>query len=143
MEDRFHGVFEGLSPLRFCLTYGTGREDPPVHLANLALVIKPPLGEATEDLVLEQKILAVLWPDERNYERFRAICSVDELHNSLASYRAAANVRLRQLEREGMEIERVSFDTEELLIFANERGAPVDGRMRAEYAAFLVASRNN
>lgn len=105
-------------------------------------MIKPSHDEATEDLDLEQKIMAVLWPDEQNYDRFRAICSIDELHDTLASYRAAANVRLRQIEREGLEIKRVSFDTEELLIFANERGQAVDGRMRAEYAAFLVATRD-
>lgn len=93
-------------------------------------------------IILEQKVVAVLWPDEHNYQRFRDICAGDELHFTLESYRAAANAKLRQLEREGMEIVRLEFDTEELLIFANEQGAPVNPRTRAEYAAFLCAERD-
>lgn len=91
--------------------------------------------------MLEQKVVAVLWPDETNYQRFREICARDELHFTLESYRGAANPKLRQLESEGMEIVRLEFDTEELLIFANERGLLVDARTRAEYAAFLCAKR--
>ncbi|MCD2325320.1 hypothetical protein LQ953_14960 [Sphingomonas sp. IC-56] len=59
----------------------------------------------------------VLWPDEKNYARFNEVCG-GTLLPSAEAYKAAADPQLKAFEAQGIKVERLEFDPEELLAFA-------------------------
>ena len=77
----------------------------------------------------------VAWYDRAQWQRLREVAADPErLENSYDEWVAMAEKIIRDLEATGMLIERVPVDTEDLIVWCNERARPIDGEARAEYA---------
>jgi len=78
----------------------------------------------------------VAWYDRAQWQRLRQIVTDPErLENSYEEWIAMAEAAVRDLEATGMLIEKVPVDTEDLIVWCNERSRPIDGAARAEYAS--------
>ncbi len=78
----------------------------------------------------------VAWYDREQWERLRQVAADPErLEDSYEDWVAMAERAIRDIEATGLLIERVPVDTEELVAWCNERGRPIDGEARAEFAA--------
>lgn len=86
--------------------------------------------------------IAVLWPDEKNYARFREVSSGIRAE-TLEAYRAAIGKDLEAKERAGIKIARVPFDIDELIAFAASRGFDgITSEIRATFAAMVAMRRD-
>ncbi|RYE83278.1 MAG: hypothetical protein EOP19_14225 [Hyphomicrobiales bacterium] len=91
---------------------------------------------------MQHRPIAVLWPDEENYARFREI-SDGVTAATLKDYRASIAKDLEAKERAGIKFDRLPFDVEELLVFARSEGsARVTSKMRATFAAMQQHRRD-
>ena len=78
----------------------------------------------------------VAWYDREQWKRLRQVAAdPDRLEDSYDEWVAMAERVVRELEAEGMLIEKVSVDTEALVAWCNEHDRPIDGAARAEFAA--------
>lgn len=82
--------------------------------------------------------VAVLWPDAANYARFVEVCDDRIKHATVDEYHASAGAKLEQLARQGVAVQRIDFDPDELLRWAIAGRRRVDSQARAEYAAILA-----
>lgn len=85
--------------------------------------------------------IATLWPTAENYQRFKEVCS-DEIHDTAEAYHASAGRKLDQLAAQGIVIERVPFDPDELAAWAAAQHQKINSQTRAAYAGFLLAERD-
>lgn len=85
--------------------------------------------------------VAVLWPDESNYARFLEI-SGGELAPTVERYKASADKTLKEAERRGVTVHRVSFDPDKLAEWARREGRPVDAEARQLFAVMLARNGN-
>ena len=87
-------------------------------------------GESSEDKV----VLGVAWYRREQYDRLLEV-SEDrrDLEATYEEWRESAESNLEELQKDGVLIERIDIDVEELLRWCNEQDRPVDGKARAEY----------
>jgi len=82
-------------------------------------------------------MVAVLWPDERDYAGFVAI-SADYMPPTVAEYRAKLLFRAADKGFTESHFVKIAGDANELARWCRDHGRPVDTHARAEYVALLV-----
>ncbi|MEA3412470.1 MAG: hypothetical protein U9R74_13160 [Pseudomonadota bacterium] len=88
--------------------------------------------------------IGVCWYKEEQWERLKEIVSdPDNIEETYQQWRKDAEKTLTELKANRVDIKKVSVDTEEMLIWANEHGRPLDGEARSEYAAHILQGREN
>ena len=88
--------------------------------------------------------IGVCWYKEEQWERLKEIVvDPENIEETYQQWRKDAEKTLIELKANGVNIKKVSVDTEEMLIWANEQGRPLDGEARSEYAANLLQDRDN
>ncbi|HEY7119072.1 MAG TPA: hypothetical protein VH475_20950 [Tepidisphaeraceae bacterium] len=63
----------------------------------------------------------------------------DRLERSHAEWVRSANRVMRRLERQGLRPRRVIVDLDELIAWCGQRGLPIDGGARADFASEKLA----
>ncbi|MDR3527404.1 MAG: hypothetical protein P4L57_08985 [Rhizomicrobium sp.] len=83
-----------------------------------------------------------LWPNRENYPRFRALCD-DDVPPTFDEFEIAATRRLKSLAREGIHIQWVTFDPDEMAAWCRQNCGKVDSEARAQYAGFVFLSHKS
>jgi hypothetical protein len=84
----------------------------------------------------EETVVAIVWYRPEQWRRVRDIATdADELEASYAEWLQVAEEKLKQLRSSGLRVEKVDVDSEELILWCNERGRENNGQARAQYAA--------
>ena len=84
----------------------------------------------------EETVVAIVWYRPEQWRRVRDIATdADELEVSYAEWLQVAEEKLKQLRSSGLRVEKVDVDSEELILWCNERGMENNGQARAQYAA--------
>ena len=84
----------------------------------------------------EETVVAIVWYRPEQWRRVRDIATdADELEASYAEWLQVAAEKLKQLRSSGLRVEKVDVDSEELILWCNERGLENNGQARAQYAA--------
>ena len=85
----------------------------------------------------------VAWYRAEQWERLRDIVAAPEaLEETYEEWVAMATEKLSHLAEQGLVLEKVDVDVEELLAWCNERGRAVDGEARAEFAGVKFQERD-
>ncbi len=88
--------------------------------------------------------IAVCWYKEEQWERLKEIViDKDNIEDSYLEWRKGAEKKLNELKSKGLNIKKILVDTEEMLIWANEKGKELNGDMRSQYAAHILKNRGN
>ena len=83
--------------------------------------------------------IGVCWYKEEQWERLKEIVAdTESLEDTYQQWRKDAEKALSQLRANGLNVKKVSVDTEEMLIWANEHGRSLDGEARSEYAVYIL-----
>jgi hypothetical protein len=86
---------------------------------------------------------AVAWYREDQWDRLREISvDRDQLDDTYAEWVVKAERVIKHLAAEGMSIEKVEIDLEDLQRWCAAQGIPVDSRARAVYAAEKANERH-
>lgn len=85
----------------------------------------------------KRAMVAVLWPDERDYAGFVAI-SADYMPPTVAEYRAKLLFRAANEGFTESQFVKIAGNADELARWCRDHGRPVDTKARADYAALLV-----
>ena len=88
--------------------------------------------------------IGVCWYKEEQWERLKEIVADPEsIEDTYQQWRKNAEKALSQLKAAatGVNVKKVSVDTEEMLLWANEHGRTIDGEARSEYALYLLQHR--
>ena len=87
-------------------------------------------------------MIGVAWFDPAQWQRLRlVVADPSEIEDTFAEWERNAMGAVHTLERQGQEVARVHVDLEALVAWCKGRGVPVNGKARAEYAAFLLQQR--
>jgi hypothetical protein len=82
------------------------------------------------------------WYDAVQWVKLKQVAqdaaSLDDSYE--AWLRNAQNLE-RELQRKGIEIQRVNVNVESLVAWCQARNKPINGAVRSEYAAYLAASK--
>jgi hypothetical protein len=79
--------------------------------------------------------LALLWPSETNYPRFRQVCGAD-LPSSYDAFERAAAQTIRELEARGYCYRKIDVDPDDMVRWCTEVYGAVNAESRAAYAEF-------
>ena len=80
--------------------------------------------------------MGVAWYRKEQWELLRKISEdVDELEETYEEWLREATVGLKRMKDLGMEVEEVDVDVNELVAWCKQRGEPVNGSSRSEFAA--------
>ncbi len=91
---------------------------------------------------MKPRPIAILWPDEQNFARFREVCG-DIQSQTLNAYLAAIAVDIKAKESRGIIFERIEFDPDDLLAFAKAAGFDrAVSQVRAGFAVTLQQKRH-
>lgn len=83
--------------------------------------------------------LGFAWFRPDQWTRLREISADrDELEATFAAWESRAAEMLRSLQAQGMNIEKVIVDVEEILAWCKDRGLPFDASARSGYVAELL-----
>ena len=86
--------------------------------------------------------IGVCWYKEEQWERLKEIVADPEsIEDTYQQWRKDAEKALSQLKEKGVNVKKVSVDTEEMLLWANEHGRTIDGEAPSEYALYLLQHR--
>jgi len=81
-------------------------------------------------------MMALAWYRPEQWERLRAISADrDRLEESYEQWREVTEQTIEQLQREGVVVERIDVDVEELVAWCQANGLTLDGAARANFAA--------
>lgn len=78
-----------------------------------------------------------LWPSRENYPRFAALCD-DEVPATFGEFESKAGARVEELAKQGVAMERIAFDPENMATWCREHFGAINSRSRAAYAGFLA-----
>ncbi len=77
----------------------------------------------------EETAIAIVWYRPEQWRRVRDIATdADELEASYAEWVKVAEEKLKQLRSTGLRVEKVDVDSEELILWCNERGWKTMGK---------------
>ena len=80
--------------------------------------------------------MGVAWYRKEQWELLRKISEdVDKLEGTYEEWLREATVGLKRMKDIGMEAEKVDIDVNELVAWCKQRGEPVNGSSRSEFAA--------
>jgi len=86
---------------------------------------------------------AIAWYREDQWERLREISADrDQLDETYAEWVVKAEEVVKQLAAQGLSIEKVEIDLDDLERWCAARGIPIDSRARASYAAEKARERD-
>ena len=81
-------------------------------------------------------VLGVAWYRRQQWDRLREISAdKDTLEETYDEWKANAESRIPDLERDGYVLHKVDIDVDELLRWCDSQGCPVDGEARSLFAA--------
>ena len=84
-------------------------------------------------------IIGVCWYKEEQWERLKDIVADPEvIEDTYQQWRKDAEKALGELKATGVNVKKVSVDTEGMLLWANEHGRSLDGEARSQYAIYLL-----
>jgi hypothetical protein len=82
---------------------------------------------------------AVAWYKPNQWQRLREISEDrDELEKTFREWEILAENAMKDLNARGLPLTKITVDTEELLLWCNERGLKVTGESRSQYASWLL-----
>ena len=81
-------------------------------------------------------VVGVAWYRRKQWQRVRNISTdADDLENTYEEWLRLAEQKLAELTAAGLRVEKVDLDSEELIVWCNERGLEINGQARSNYAA--------
>jgi len=84
----------------------------------------------------------VCWYKEEQWTRLKEIVADPEsIEESYAQWKQQAEQTVNALRAQGLNIVKVSVDTEAMLFWVNSKGLPLDGEARSEYVASVLQQR--
>lgn len=84
----------------------------------------------------DEVIIAVVWYRPEQWQRVRDIATDhEEFEESYAEWLEQAEEKLKDLKSVGMRVEKVDVDSEQLILWCNERGLENNANARTRYAA--------
>ncbi len=90
----------------------------------------------------EETIFGICWFQPEQWERLVEISEDREiLDDSYDEWRKNTSRTFDEIRSHGKSVQKVRVNLEDLLAWCNENGLPVNGRSRANYAAFLLESK--
>ncbi|MBU0637245.1 MAG: hypothetical protein KKB50_00115 [Planctomycetes bacterium] len=85
-------------------------------------------------------VIAVAWFRRDQWARLRQVAhDSDDLEESYDAWRALATEHFDALKAEGYNVVKIGVDVNDLLRWCRERGYPVNGATRSEFAAELAS----
>ena len=83
------------------------------------------------------------WYRPEQWSRLREVSAdCEELEETFAEWEALAEQTLRSLRAQGMNVDKVMIDVEELLVWCKDRGLPVNASARSHYVTALLRRQN-
>jgi hypothetical protein len=87
-------------------------------------------------------VLGVAWYGEHDWTRLRLLCSdPEEMDDSYAEWRAAAEKGIEDLRKLGQVVEKVDMDIDAFLRWCRLHGRKTDKAARAEFATYCLRER--
>jgi hypothetical protein len=87
-------------------------------------------------------IFGVAWFNPEQYQALLKVAAdKDKLETTHSEWLVHANKALRQLRSQGMKVEPVEIDIDELVAWCQERGIPLDSSARSQYAAEKIQEK--
>jgi hypothetical protein len=91
-----------------------------------------------------ETVVGVAWYSEQDWTRLRLICSdPEEMDDSYAEWRAAAEKTIGDLAKLGRSAEKVDIDIDEFLRWCRLHGRKTDKASRAEFTAYCLRARRS
>ena len=91
----------------------------------------------------DEKLICFCWYQPEQWERLLEIADDREnLQDSYQEWRKTANQLLREIEASGNSYLKININLEELLLWCNEKGIPVNSQSRAQFATLVARKRN-
>ena len=91
----------------------------------------------------KQMNLAVAWYKPGQWRRLKEISADrDRLEATYGDWQIMAEKAMKDFAAQGVFPEKVVVDTEDLLIWCNERELPVNGESRSFYASWLLKEKD-
>jgi hypothetical protein len=90
-----------------------------------------------------QMQLGIAWFRSEQWSRLLEVSDDrDKLEGTFAEWECLAEEKLRSLRAQGLNVEKVIIDVEELLAWCKSRDLPVNGSARSSYVADLLRKRD-
>ena len=87
---------------------------------------------------------ALAWYKPEQWELLKALSvDGDTLENTYFEWEAKSNERIPQFEKEGMYLEKMIIDVDELVQWCKSEGIPINGEARAAFANELFKRKHN
>ncbi len=85
----------------------------------------------------EEKIaVGFAWYRPQQWQRVRDISDdAEDLTDTYLEWLELAEERFNDLRRSGLHVEKVDVDSEQLILWCNDRGLKINGKSRSRYAA--------
>jgi hypothetical protein len=84
----------------------------------------------------QEVVVGVAWYRRKQWQRVRDISTdADDLENTYEEWLRLAEQKLAELTGAGLRVEKVDLDSEELIVWCNERGLEINGQARSSYTA--------
>ncbi len=84
----------------------------------------------------DEMVIAIVWYRPEQWQRVRDVATdAEELEMSYIEWLQVAEERFKEIQSKGFRVERVDVDSEELILWCNERGLENNGNARSRYAA--------
>ena len=81
-------------------------------------------------------VVCFAWYRPEQWQRVRDISpDADALENSYEEWLGLAEAQLEELRSSGVDVKKVDIDSEQLILWCNERGIEVNASARSRYAA--------
>ena len=102
------------------------------------ILLRTPMEESSK--AKDEIVIAVVWYRPEQWKRVRDISTDEEgFEESYAEWLQQAKERFEVLLRSGMRVEKVDVDSEQLILWCNERGVENNANARTQYAAERLA----
>jgi hypothetical protein len=84
----------------------------------------------------KRMVVCFAWYRPEQWQRVRDISpDADALENSYEEWLGLAEAKLAELRSSGVDVKKVDIDSEQLILWCNERGIEVNASARSRYAA--------
>ena len=91
----------------------------------------------------DEVAVGIAWYRSKQWKRVRDISTdAGELEDTYEEWLRLAEQKLAELPAAGLRAERVDIDSEQLILWCNERGLEINGHARSSYAAEKLRDRD-
>ena len=92
----------------------------------------------------EEVVVGIAWYRSKQWQRVRDISTdADDLEDTYDDWLRLAEQKLAELTAAGVRVEKVDVDSEELIVWCNERGLEINGHARSSYTAEKLRERDS